>query len=75
MTSRAALSAFGIGVFAATSLTFAAAQQARPAGFISRAAEALGTRPAMRLESSSVVPQNISFTPSWICLGGPADVI
>jgi hypothetical protein len=42
MTSRAAWSAFGIGVVAVTSLTFAAAQPPRPAAFVTRAATALG---------------------------------
>src|SRR6185369_3171062 len=42
MASRAAWSAFGIGVVAVTSLTFAAAQSPRPAGVIARAAAALG---------------------------------
>src|SRR6185369_16994686 len=44
MASRAAWSAFGIGVVAVTSLTFAAAQSPRPAGVIARAAAALGGR-------------------------------
>jgi len=42
MASRAAWSAFGIGVVAVTSLTFAAAQPPRPAAFLTRAATALG---------------------------------
>src|SRR6185503_18935586 len=48
MTSRAAWSAFGIGVVAVTSLTFAAAQPPRPAAFLTRAATALGGNARLR---------------------------
>src|SRR5689334_12183482 len=48
MTSRAALSAFGIGVFVCMSVSIGAAQRATPAAFVARAAEALGGAARLR---------------------------
>jgi hypothetical protein len=48
MTSRIVVSVLAIGVVAATSVSFVAAQQRRPEAFITRAAEALGGTARLR---------------------------
>ncbi len=86
MTPQAALSAFGIGVFAASAnhggilwyVSVEGAERCAEGACWETATMAKAHRDAVAGNAPRVivrVPQNISLTPSCICRGGPADVI